>query len=81
VISPGTYRAEGLRLARLRITADEVTFSAAERTAAHRPAGLDARGRALLAELEVSPGPAGRGAAARDHGPGPRPPGCTPGWC
>jgi TIR domain/CHAT domain/AAA ATPase domain len=54
VVPSGTYRAEGPRLARLRITADEVTFSTPARTTAHRPTGPDARGRALLAELEVS---------------------------
>jgi TIR domain/CHAT domain len=54
VVPPGAYRAEGPRLARLTITADEVTFTTAGQAAAHRPAGLDARGRAVLAELAVS---------------------------
>ena len=52
VIPPGAYRAEGPRLARLTITAGEVTFSTATQAARHRPTGLDARGRAVLIEVE-----------------------------
>jgi tetratricopeptide (TPR) repeat protein len=51
-VPPGAYRAEGPRLARLRITADEVVFSTAVGASRHRPAGLDARARAVLAEVE-----------------------------
>jgi tetratricopeptide (TPR) repeat protein len=54
VVPPGIYRAEGPRLARLRITADEVMFSTSVAEVLHRPAGLDARGRAVLTELAVS---------------------------
>ncbi len=61
------YRAEGPRLGRLVITAGQVRFSTAERAAAHRPGGLDARGRAVLAEAErgrARPGQAPLRAAA-----------------
>jgi tetratricopeptide (TPR) repeat protein len=59
VVPPGAMRAEGPRLARLTITTDEVTFTTSGQEAAHRPAGLDARGRAVLAELAVSRARAG----------------------
>ena len=61
---PGVYRAEGPRPGRLVITADEVRFSTAGQAVAHRPGGLDARGRAVLGEAERARGPAGAGAAA-----------------
>jgi tetratricopeptide (TPR) repeat protein len=54
VVPPGAYRAEGPRSARLKIAPDEVSLSTAERVAVHCPAGLDARTRSLLAELEVA---------------------------
>jgi tetratricopeptide (TPR) repeat protein len=52
VVPPSAYRAEGPRLARLTITADEVTFSTATRAVRHRPVELDARALAVLAEVE-----------------------------
>ena len=67
---PGVYRAEGPRPGRLVITADEVGFSTAGQEAAHRPGGLDARGRAVLGEAERARGPAGAGAAAGGRGGG-----------
>ena len=71
VVPPGRYRAEGPRLARLTISPDEVTFSTAGQGVRHEPKGLDARARALLAELEVSrarPGGAPLRAAAAGTG-------------
>ena len=49
VVPPAVYRAEGPRQARLVITAGEVTFSVGGQSVRHEPAGLDARGRAVLA--------------------------------
>jgi len=60
VVPPGAYRAEGPRLARLTIAADEVRFSTAAGAFRHRPTGLDARARAVLAEAERSRARPGR---------------------
>jgi tetratricopeptide (TPR) repeat protein len=67
VLPSAVYRAEGPRLGRLVITAGEVRFSTAGQEAAHRPGGLDARGRAVLGEAErgrARPGQAPLRAAA-----------------
>ena len=57
---PGVYRAEGPRPGRLVITADQVRFSTAGQETAHRPGGLDARGRAVLGETERARGRPGQ---------------------
>jgi tetratricopeptide (TPR) repeat protein len=54
VVPPSAYRAEGPRLARLTITADEVKFLTSGQAVAHRLTGLDARARAVLAEVQIS---------------------------
>ena len=51
VVPPAVYRAEGPRLARLRISADEVVFSTAGMEARHAPAGVDAGLRSAVLAL------------------------------
>ena len=52
VVPSAAYRAEGPRRARLGITGNEVVFSTPTKVARHKPAGLDARARTVLAETE-----------------------------
>src|SRR6202035_3510981 len=54
VVPPTAYRAEGPRSARLGVSQDQVTFAAGGREVAHRPAGLDARARAVLGDLAAA---------------------------
>jgi tetratricopeptide (TPR) repeat protein len=64
VVPPAVYRAEGPRLARLRITADEVVFSTSDLEARHAPTGDDAGLRSALLDLAQArsrPGAALRG--------------------
>jgi hypothetical protein len=64
VVPPAVYRAEGPRLARLRIAADEVVFSTGDQEARHTPAGDEAGLRSAvldLADVRSRPGTVLRG--------------------
>jgi hypothetical protein len=51
VLPPGTYRAEGPRSARLRVTSDEVVFSTADAETRQPATGLDAGLRSAVLDL------------------------------
>ena len=64
VVPPTSYRVEGPRLARLRISCDEVVFSTGDTKTRHAPAGVDYGLQTAVWEIGAGPFPVGEHAAA-----------------